>query len=183
MLSADETRSKLLDYAAAHGLEAYKENARIINVIEDKAQKNTTVAGVFIGAVLTIVGGTAFLTSLRPHSLVSGLIVVGTIFLLLSVGCGMLAMRIKAGSTFIGMETVLTLISTLMENPDYVLRDPEKVVRIRMSFIEPWIAIHQDQFGTIAYKSKCLNIAQAFLVLALATFGTAIIKLILGRLS
>src|SRR5438270_1551054 len=52
-LEQAETRLKMLEQALTLSSETFKENNRVINVIEDKAQKAAGLAGIFLAAGLS----------------------------------------------------------------------------------------------------------------------------------
>jgi len=160
----------LIDGAA----ENYKENTRINNVIDDKAQKIAGIAGVFLAAALAFLKVDSL--SVWPLNRLRILISL-TAAIILIICCIAFCLRVMWIRAFPGLPSLSSLAginADLLSIPDADLHlYEEDYWNLRA---QGWQEIIKDQESTIASKSRVLFRAQ--LALALAMFDIALLLIL-----
>ena len=158
----------MLEQALAAATDIYKENARIISVIEDKAQKAAGLAGVFLAAAFAFLRKDS-LTSLAELLNVLGLVIL-TISIVLMLACVSLAAWTLWASEMKGppnSDTILENVDARLAAADG-LTDASRENNLREQ-ARAWNEAIATQCNAIAYKSKLLIWTQGSLLTGVAT--------------
>ena len=172
-----EQRISLLNQALAASTDIYKDNARILSLLDDKAQKTATLAGLFLAAAFA---------SLRQDSLHSLILVEGSVGkLLLAVVITLLVASVFFGGLVIWAQKLKTPPdpNKLLEACNLLLKaaegptDEQRENHVRDQ-IKSWNKAPVTQDTVIARKSWRLLTMQILLLLAIVMVSALLAFLI-----
>jgi hypothetical protein len=169
-MDANAFRESIVQALAQVGSENYKENSRIIGVLDDKAQRSGAIAGAFLAAGLGFIKAENFGPTSSLNRLVGlpGIILLGLsiAFLLISTMFSLRVMWIRPVPAPLSFEILDVMTSDLLNLPSADLDDArqENYYRDESSI---WKAALKGQAQVISEKGKNLRAAQVLLSMAI----------------
>jgi hypothetical protein len=179
-LFREETLKSILQQSA----ENYKDNVRIISVIEDKAQKATILASALLAA------GLAFL---KGENFGNGVWFGGDILLLLAIAifllitCNVTCLRVmwvRTTAAPLSVEQMVELAQDLFAAPNEILERQEPAYWDKIGVWRHTLSLQQQ---VIERKAKELRFAQIILTAGITAIALVlldlIVKVLLGRIA
>ncbi len=177
-------REETLRSILQQGAENYKDNVRIISVIEDKAQKTSILASALLGA------GLAFLKSEnlgKDGWLGSDILLLLAIAICLLIACSvacLLTMRVRVIAAPLSIDIMVDLAQDLFTAPEELQGRQEAAYWDK---IRVWQQTLKAQQQIIASKAKELRLAQFILTAGIASIAFVLLdvigKVLLGRIA
>ena len=147
---------------------SYKENVRIASVLDDKAQRTSTIAGIFLAAGFAALKPETLATLSGPVLVV--LLSVAVALLILSVGASLLAMWARTNAPPLSVEDISSMTRDVLVLPDVrITADLEARTYLDQGRIWSSCVAAQDEVN--AKKARLLRFAQITVALAIATIG------------
>jgi hypothetical protein len=163
-----DQRLKMLDQVVSHYVESYKENARIIGAMDEKAQRTGAFGGIFIASVL------AFFARARGYEVLgtvgySGLTIlsIAVVFFLVSAMAGILVMWVRFIEGMVSPSTLGRITEDLLDatlEPGSMQVSLENWYRTQST---TWAGIIASQAKAMMRKSRWLMRAQRLMMAGL----------------
>lgn len=161
-------KMELLKRLVDVGEVSYKENARIASVLDDKAQRTSTISGVFLAAGFA---------ALKPETLakLSGPVMLSLLsmvvaLLMLSVGACLVALWARRNPPPLSVADISSIAGDILALPEDRIT-PEVQTRVYLDQGRIWSACVAEQDKVNATKARLLKVAQVALALAILTAG------------
>jgi hypothetical protein len=163
-----EFRSELLKRLVEVGEASYKESTRIAAVLDDKAQKTSTIAGVFLAAGFAALKPET-LTALSSRLLLTLLIVI-VVLLMGSVGTSLVAMWVRRNAEPLSIADVSAIaVDVLALHEDELSIERQANVYLDQARVWSECVLAQDRLN--ARKATFLKSAQTALAAAMFAVG------------
>lgn len=177
--SADAIRQGSLENVLAVASDAYKENARITAVLDDKAQKAAQTAGIFLGAGFALMKPGGDNVSKYVGELGLAMMAVAVALLMSTVILTLIANWIRRIPVPLNPARVYEMTMLLVGLPDNELTTPRHIGHLN-DIAGLWLEILAKQHKANRLKARFVRIAQLFLALAMVVVGFLLI-LVLQR--
>ena len=161
----------------------YTDYGRIVGALDSKAQSATTIAGILLGALLTISGRDRFLDAVRVLSL--GLLVpliTSIVLLSIVIFVSLRAMYVRAFPRSIGVPDVTDIASSICALPESE-RAAFPIYNFQGDLLALWTTTLRDVHRVVAAKAQLLKVAQLFLQAAIVGVVLALLQVLLFAVS
>jgi hypothetical protein len=166
---ASLVKTELLKRLVDVGEVSYRENARIASVLDDKAQRTSTISGVFLAAGFAALKPETLATLSGPVMLTLLSMVVA--LLMVSVGASLVAMWVRRNPPPLSIADISSIARDVLALPEDRIT-PEVETRVYLDQGRIWSVCVADQDKVNAAKAQLLKFAQVSLALAILTAGT-----------
>ncbi|MGA2992019.1 MAG: hypothetical protein ABSD88_16205 [Candidatus Korobacteraceae bacterium] len=172
--TATAVRKELLKSLVASGEASYKESTRITSVLDDKAQKASALAGIFLAAGFA---------ALRPDTISKlsyvalALLSAAILLLLLSVAFGLAVMWARTNAEPLSVSHVLSMVDDLLRIPAHEVTDAREGNFYRDQG-RIWNECVRWQDENNRKKARLLQYSQLFLALAMGCVGLCLLDLL-----